>query len=489
MKNRIIAFLRSQNFKNAAWNLGNTVSFPLLVLLATPFFIQRLGAEQYGIWMLINTTTQLMSILNLGLGDTAIKYISRYKAIGEEWRIRETTAAIIGIGLVVFVLALLLGAGLYAALQKTDWFSITPAMRTLAAKSAFLAFALFGLKFQEQIVLSIFQGYERYDVASAISLSSRVLILLGNVIFVYFGFSLLEVFASSSVLLFFFLLLEMGYAKSKFPAIQLSPSYRIGPIRSVFSFGIWSWLQSLMAIVTTQTDKFIVAYFSGVQLLTFYSLGSLLTTQIHGMFASVSAWVFPSVSKRVSQDEPLPRFYKKADVALLSFGFTGLIVFLLIEKLLLVFWLGEDTYIRAIPFIRVFIYYNLFLLLNILPFYFLNGAGYIKQNTFAELIAKVLNIGGMILGYVVWGTVGLIWGLVFSMLISTPIRISMLRRYVLKIKNPFRGMDVLLSPALIVLFFETQNPVFKAIFAGSFCFVFYLLYLRFWKRELISGKQ
>ncbi len=93
MKRLVTSLLKTQSFKNTAWNLVGTVSYPLLFLFCTPFFINKLGPDQYGIWMLINTTTQLMSVLNLGLGDANIKFISKYIALGDFASIRKTVTA------------------------------------------------------------------------------------------------------------------------------------------------------------------------------------------------------------------------------------------------------------------------------------------------------------------------------------------------------------------------------------------------------------
>ena len=48
----------SQNFKNSFWNFVNALIYPLVLLIATPYFIHDLGVEQYGIWMLMNSITQ-----------------------------------------------------------------------------------------------------------------------------------------------------------------------------------------------------------------------------------------------------------------------------------------------------------------------------------------------------------------------------------------------------------------------------------------------
>ena len=87
-------------------------------------------------------------------------------------------------------------------------------------------------------------------------------------------------------------------------------------------------------------------------------------------------------------------------------------------------WLGDQTYANSIKYIRLFVFYNLFLIVNIMPYYFLNGTGHVKYNTLSEFLTKVLNIGGMLLMANYLGIEGLIWGLILSMVIASPIKSS-----------------------------------------------------------------
>src|SRR5262249_13037376 len=49
---------------------------PLIVLVTAPFLVSRLGAEQYGIWMLANALAGTIGIFSTGLGDATTRYVS-----------------------------------------------------------------------------------------------------------------------------------------------------------------------------------------------------------------------------------------------------------------------------------------------------------------------------------------------------------------------------------------------------------------------------
>ena len=469
--------LKTQSFKNTAWNLAGTVTYPVMVLLCTPFFINRLGPDQYGIWMLINTTTQLMSVLNLGLGDANIKFISKYTALEDFTSIRKTVTTTFTLALIIVLLSICLGLVLAYLIQYHDWFNLPSSYKAVGVQSVRYAFILFGLKFLEVIVLSIFQGYERYDRSSMLSLLSRVIVLVANVVWVYNGASLIDVFISSVGFQLLFLFIEIYFVTRSFSYLSFSPSIKIPVIREIFGFSLWTWLQSLMAIVTTQLDKFLVVYFSDVHTLSYYSLGSMITTQLHSIFSSASGWIFPVVSKKDALNEPLKRLFFNAQTILLGLGFSAIFVFLLLEEPILKMWLGDQTYANSIEYIRLFIFYNLFLIVNIMPYYFLNGTGHVKYNTLSEFIIKIFNIGGMLLMVNFLGIQGLIWGLILSMVIALPIKASITNVYALRIKNMGWGLESIICPSLLVLCFIIDNLLIRGCIILLAAVVFFRVYL------------
>lgn len=477
MKRLVTSLLKTQSFRNTAWNLAGTVTYPVLVLLCTPFFINRLGPDQYGIWMLINTTTQLMSVLNLGLGDANIKFISKYIALGDFASIRKTVTATFSLALIIVLLSFFLGLVLAYFIQYHDWFNLPNSYKSVGVQSIRYAFVLFGLKFLEVIVLSIFQGFERYDRSSMFSLLSRIVVLIANVIWVHNGASLIEVFISSVIFQLLFLFIEIYAISRSFSYLSFRPSIQMSVIKGIFGFSLWTWLQSLMAIVTTQLDKFLVVYFSGVHTLSYYSLGSMITTQLHSIFSSGSGWIFPVVSKKEALNEPVKKLFFDAQTILLGTGFSAIFIFLLLEEPILKMWLGEQTYANSINYIRLFIFYNLFLIVNIMPYYFLNGTGHVKHNTLSEFLMKILNIGGMLLMANFMGIEGLVWGLILSMIISSPIKLSLTKIHALKMHNKGWGLESIICPSLLISFFFIESPILRGFLALSVVFVFFRIYV------------
>jgi O-antigen/teichoic acid export membrane protein len=471
-------FLRSQGFKNAIWSLFSSGSYPILLLLATPILLQKLGDNQYGAWVLINTVLQLMSSINFGLGDSNVKFISESQAHGDNQRTAKIISLSLTISLIAAVTLSILAIFISYLVERFGRVDISGSNSGYFFRCLRIAFFLFVFKFLEVTLLSIYQGFKRYDVAAKWSVVSRIMILIANIICVTLSFGLDIVLIWTLVVQFVYIIVLIFRIKQSYQFISFRPRLLYREARDFIAFGFWTWAQNMMAVFTTQIDKLVVVSTAGLQTLTYYSLGSMLAMQFHSIFFSVSSWVFPIVSEKTAKKEPLEGLYRDSQALLQLFGLSSLVVFLLLEKQILTLWLGSAVYERSIEYIRVFIYYNFFLLLMILPNFFLNGSNNLKQNTLSEFVLKILNILFMIIFYYLFGTIGLVWGLVISTAIVVPFKISQVERYVLFEESEFLNVKTILCATMLILGLQTDYFLAKIVFCLLFLAFFYDVFLR-----------
>lgn len=477
MQRSVKTILKSQGFKNTLWSLIGATAFPILIILSTPFLIHKLGTEQFGIWILVNTLMQILSSVNLGLGDSTIKSISEKSALGQNNQINSIVSNSLFLTLIlVFAVALI--ALLISFLPPHFLPGMPDKWNGFGQLSIRLAILIFVLKFVEQIMLSIMQGFGRYDLASRILLISKVFVLLVNVGCAYIGLGVFGIIVSSVVGLFFMVIVEFIFLKRQYTFLKLRPSIDGSVIKSLLSYGLWSWVQSIIAVATTQLDKLIVAFASGLTVLTYYSIGSMLMVQIHGLFYSASSWLFPSVAKRKVNQEPLLAFYRNSQIILFTFGLVLIITLLCFKEVLFTLWLGKDIYVGAQVFIKLFLYYNLFLLLNIVPYFFLNGAGEVKSNTVIEFILKASNIIGMIFLHYLMGDEGLVWGLIISTAVITPIRIYYFMSVTSKQASLAKTILQIAPCLLIIIAFEADLMVVKLTGLALMLLSYYYSFVR-----------
>ena len=93
-----------KDIKNSYYSVIDALTIPVLMLLATPIFIDHLGIESYGIWMLVNSIVASLSIVNIGGIDTIIKYVSFYRGKNNKAGIGEVFSSIFILQVLLLIL-------------------------------------------------------------------------------------------------------------------------------------------------------------------------------------------------------------------------------------------------------------------------------------------------------------------------------------------------------------------------------------------------
>ena len=456
-KNSFLPFLQSNHLKNSIWNIAEVVLYPLGLLVATPLFINRLGVDQYGIWMLANSIIASIGVLNVGLGDATIKYISKYKALNKPDAIHKVVQSNYTIYLGLSILLGLVGIGLAFCIHQFNWFNIPIDTHDLMIALVPIGSITLGFRFLEQVFVATFKGFERYDISAKLLLASKGSILISNVVLVIFGFSLIHIFVFTAILSLTVLIVEIFFVKRYIPAFSFVPKLDRVITKEVVGFGLWSWIQSVFSIATAQLDKFIVASFAGVRILAFYSIGYMIYTQLHNVFAACANWLFPFVSAKIEKNEKVEPIYHKARFALLIAGLSIILALFLIKDVLFLGWLGEEVYQQSKPFIIGFMAYEALMVMSIIPYYFLSGSGLPKLNAFLELILKSLNIIGMLLFFYLFGVEGIVLGLISSVVLFIPFQDYIIQSRVFSQRFNLKSIGVLL-PSLIFLVVLLGEP-------------------------------
>lgn len=459
VKQKIFHILKSQTFKNSYWSIVDVTVYPAVMIFATAFFIQKLGAEQYGVWMLVNSLMASIGVLNLGLADATIKYISQYRALQDNYavlRIIRTTFSIY-VGLAVILVVISFSIGLI--INHFGWFHIEIPQRLILANCIKVSGIILGSKFIEQVFLAIFRGFERYDISAQLSTISKLTIIGCQVILVSLNYQIVEVFQGVALIMVLLIFIESIVVKLYFHNVSFRPYFDKSTFKEVFSYGLWSWLQSVFIIVASQLDKFAIASLVGLKILAYYSIGYTVYIQLHSIFAASVSWIFPAVSLKIQRKESiLPLYYQSRFMLFCS---ALIIVSLLVFTGPWIFkqWLGDIVFAKSYPFIFLFLCYEILIVLNIIPYYFLNGGGFVQLNTWFEFFTKLLNLISMFLFFQYFGVIGLIYGLIVSLVVTIPIQNYFLTNKVLVGTMMHKNILVIIPSLLSILLFNISSPI------------------------------
>jgi O-antigen/teichoic acid export membrane protein len=151
-------------------------------------------------------------------------------------------------------------------------------------------------------------------------------------------------------------------------------------------------MQSLGGILLRYMDRFLIASLVSVSALAYYTVCLLLAEQIHAVLARAFAFLFPmsSAAGAGGDSDQLRRIYFKSlnFITTVAIGL-GLPLFLFANKILSL-WMGVEFAAQATLVLQVLVFSLVLMATSIVPYYYLNGVGYVRLNAVMVLLSGAL---------------------------------------------------------------------------------------------------
>jgi O-antigen/teichoic acid export membrane protein len=428
--NTLHALLASRNFResagNAFYSIAEYIAQPLSMLVAAPFLVHKLGLSQYGIWMLVSAILGSMGILSTGFGDATVKYVSAYRGqnnlAGVERTIRATLTinAFLGglFGLLVWV----------AAPYAVDHiFKIEPMFHTASLQAIRISAVILAIRSIESVFVSTLRAFERYGPPVKLNVFLRTIVVVSAVVLAAVGRGVVAIMIATLFWSAVIVVLQAVAARRVVGRLNPFPTLEKEALAEVFSFGCFSWLQALAAVVFSYADRFLVAAMLGTAPLAIYAICVQVSQPIHGLAAAAFNFVFPHISARHEAGEihGPHRVFRLASLISLALSIALALPLTLFGKPLLALWMGKQVANDGHLVLAMLAVAYVLMALNVVPHYALLAFGR------ARLVAA-LNIGSGILLALLMASLVPAFGLVgaglgriaYSMLLAVPYLIA-----------------------------------------------------------------
>lgn len=464
------------NIKNSSWNLANILLYPMVFLALTPFFIDHLGEDDFGIWMLINSYVYIaVHIISFGMGNSITAHIA--EALGK----KNESSLFNYINLSTRTIGIISLATIGAALI---WFIISKfgiqVFQDNIDQILVVATLVISVKFWELFYQSYLKGYERYDLASIYNIVSKLMVLGAQVYLVIFNYGLFEIFISNLIIN------TMMVVVQAVVSYKLSPGYQFQFIRSeeeqknLFHFGLWTWLQTIISVLAYQLDRFVVAIFLGPAITGYYILASTIINHMHMAFGAIVSWLLPKISRMKETNSNINLYFTSLRSFSIGFGLISIFATALFYEPVFRLWLGDDKFSKMNEFFKLFLIFEAFLLMTIVPLFYLNAVKMLKFITSMELLYKSGVIIGLFVAFAIVPTGNsIIIGQIIALILLIPLEYYFINRKVL-FDSSFKESIITIIPSLLVslsiiysqwywsiLFFIIAAVVFKFYFLNS----------------------
>ena len=337
----LVRGLTAKVVKGSLWTLAGQIAPLALTLLATPFTIRLLGAEGYGVLILVGLIPTYANFADFGMGLGSTKYASEAYSANDsirEARIVRTAA------LISFLASFPIGLAMFI-------FS-TPIIRLFNVPDHLVGDGSVALKFASitfvvNFLNNIFNTPQltrlRMDLNTLISSCFRVVGIVATPIVVYLGFGIVGATLVLMVAALATLAGHLAMSHRLLPELYgLSVDRSIA--RPLLRFGGGLVIGGVAAVLLVNLEKAVLARATNVETLAYYSVAfnfAMMATMFSG--AMIQS-LLPAFSQLLIPEkrEQLNKLFSRA-LRINIFGMLPILAFLfVIARPLFTIWAGPD---------------------------------------------------------------------------------------------------------------------------------------------------
>lgn len=350
--------MNRRHLRNAAYGVLDYASYPLGMLLVAPIVLHRLGASEYGIWMIATAVISIGGIIASGFCDANIQRVARLRGSGETSVISHTVRSMFGINLVLGI-TLMLAAWLAApyAAQRIALHHNEQIRECLICLR--IASVLILVRAMESVAVSSQRAFEEYRDNVRINTTVRLLTLGSAALLALSRQGTVSILLATAIFLALGTLLQFRQLRGLLgnTHVLITPTFDPRETRTLLRFGVFSWLQALGGVIFSQLDRVLLGISLGATAVAPYVLCVQFSQPLFGLTASGLQFLLPYFSRHVdsTNSSDLMKRLAKAFACNLILVLCGASLLLMFGDRLIQLWAGIAVAKRAAPILPIIV--------------------------------------------------------------------------------------------------------------------------------------
>jgi len=383
---------------NAVFGALDYASYPVGMLLVAPIVLHRLGASEYGLWMIATALISAGSIIASGFCDANTQRVAALRGAGDPNRIARTLRSTLGINL---VLGILIAAAAWIATpflaSRIAVSHVTPLRECLIA----LRIACVSIlpRTIESAGISTLRGFEQYRGTVQISTAFRLLTLGAAAILALLRQGIVSILIVTAVCLALAAWIQFRLIRRLLGPVSLRPEFKHHETSILLGLGIFVWFQALGGVLFSQADRILLGVSLGALAVAPYALCVQFAQPVFGLAASGLHFLFPYLSSRAGTVSNLNfrRILIRAFSCNLLFVLCSAVVLLLVGPRLIRIWAGADVAHRAAGILPPIVAGSALMGLGVTGTYAMQALGRFRTVAFISLAGRTVMLLVMIL--------------------------------------------------------------------------------------------
>ena len=335
--------------------VGVVLSYILMIfevmstLLLTPFIISTLGQAEYGVYKLVASVTAYLLLLDLGVGNAVVRYVSKFKEENNLQQSRKFLGVCLLFYSVIAFICLLLGGVLIYLFPTVFAKGLTAAEIALSQKLLALTTINAAVALGTSVFNNYIIGYSRFKVSKGASIIQICIRMLLTVLALKANMGSVGIVAVNLLMTVICKGFYAFYVLFKMKILPLFKGLQSSFIKEVVIYSSFILLQMIATQINSCADQVLLGIFvSGSSILIgIYGVGAQVTQYFQSIGAAFNGVLMPgivaSVEKGASSTELQKEMIRigRFSICILSIIWVGFFTF---GKQFITLWAGKDNF-------------------------------------------------------------------------------------------------------------------------------------------------
>lgn len=329
--------------RNILFNWIGTIASLAVGFFLSPFILHRLGDLAYGVWVLAVSTVAYLSLLDMGMQSSVLRYVSKGHTQGDHKGASDALSAALWVRLRISAAVLLLSAVL--AILFPVLFKVPPTLAFDARCAVMLIGITMSLSMSIGVAGGVLSGLNRYDLQNCVTLIQTAIRVTGVVAVLRTGHGIIAIALVEMTATCVGLALLVWIAHRIYPELTVNlhkPARET--LRMVWSYSAYAFLTTIAVQLVYQSDNLVVGAFVSASAVTYYAIANSLCRYSTQIVGSIGSTFVPAAStyEAAGNLDGVRKLYIHGTRVTLLISLPVLITFLVRGKEFIRLWMGPQ---------------------------------------------------------------------------------------------------------------------------------------------------
>lgn len=473
-------------------------------LVYTPVMLRLLGQSEYGLYSLIGSLVGYLSVLDMGLGNTIVRYTAQSRALGDKQQEAELNGLFLILYSIIGLICIGIGTLLYFNIDILFAERLTIQELYKAKIMMVLLIFNFAFSFPLSIFASILTAYEKFIFLRISNILRVVVNPLLVLPFLYWGYGSVMMVVVSTVLNFMCLFANAFYCLFGLGIRFSKGNFSFDFLREISIYSFFIFLNAIMDKIYWGTGQFVLGIVSGTIQVAVYAIAMQFMMMYMNLSTAISGVILPKVTMMVTKKvDPVELTNLMIKIGRIQYLIVGLIfsIFILLGQQFIYLWVGP-SYDKAFPIVILLMGAMLIPLIQNVGIAILQAMNLNKYRMMTYTVCAFIALGISFPLAQYFGGIGCAVAIAFSLFISTGLLMNRYYSKVIHLDMKMFWENILsMSKGIIILlgigFFIKVNNYFSYTWSNFILLVFlystlYICIMYFWclnayEKELLKN--